>query len=361
MSFKIFITANIGDEALRRLGEKGYELDVYDRLESPPKSYIKKKIQEGFDAIITNLRDNIDEEVITAGRERLRIIAQDSAGIDNIDMAAANRYRIPVSNTQDVLTEAVAEFALFAMGNMSRHQYPSERLVREGMWDGWHPFHPFLGREIYSSTVGVIGTGKIGKSFIKKLLGLDVNILMYSRTKDRDFEENCRNIMEGYYNAGFSEKRRTIKYCSLGVLLKNSDIISLHLPLIKKGKDSTFHMISRKEFSLMKKGVCIVNTSRGSIIDEPELINALRDGRVEMAALDVFEKEPLPPDSPLLSEDLSRRVRVFHHFASGGRITRLSLDRDRGMAGRCIYSLISILEGKNPADIPYIVNRHLFL
>ncbi len=361
MPFKIFITTNIGHEAIRYLREKkGYILDIYDHIENPGKNFIKIKLKEGFDAIITNLRDEIDAEVIDAGRKTLRIIAQDSAGTDNIDINSANKYRIPVSNTQDVLTEAVAEYALFMMGHMSRFQYPSERLVREGKWMGWHPFHPFLGKEISGKKIGVIGTGKIGRAFVKKILGLDVDILLYSRNIHHDFESKSQKILDKFFETGFFTKKRTIGYVPLDILLRESDIISLHTPLIKEGKDSTYHMISSREFKKMKRGTSIINTARGSIIDEHALIKALNENIIDMAALDVFETEPLPLDSPLLSKELENRVRVYHHFASGGIETRLSLDKDKGMAGRCLYSLIKILDGENPANIPYIVNRDIF-
>lgn len=360
MGYKIFITTNIGNEAVDYLKNMGYWVDLYDEVHKPSKEFIISKLQEGFDGIITNLRDTIDSEVITAGRDTLKIIAQDSAGTDNIDINTANKYKIPVSNTQDVLTEAVAEFTLFMAGNMSRLMYSSERLVREGKWEGWHPFYPFLGREINNKIIGVIGTGKIGKAFVKKILSLDVDILLYSKTADMEFEAKAGRILDIYYETGFFEKKRTIKYTSFYELLRKSDIISIHTPLIKEGKSSTYHMLTKKEFQLMKKGVSIINTSRGSIIKEDDLIDALKSNIVNMAALDVFEREPLPLDSPLLSRDLEGRVRVYHHFASGGMTTRLSLDHKKGMAGRCIYSLIKVLEGENPANIPYIVNRQIF-
>lgn len=360
MSFKVFITTNIGKEAIDILYKKGFEIDLYDQIHPPSKEYIIQKLKKRFDAIITNLRDPIDADVISAGKDTLKIIAQNSAGIDNIDIQTASKYKIPVSNTQDVLTEAVAEFTLFMMGTMARKLYSSERLVRDGRWEGWHPYHPFLGMEVYDKTIGIIGTGKIGKAFIKKILSLDIDILMYSRTIDKEFEESAQDIMNSFHKGGFFKKKRSLRYTGFEDLIKNADIISIHTPLIKSENNSTYHMISKREFNMMKKGVCIINTSRGSIINEKDMIEAIKQNIVSMAGLDVFEKEPLPSDSPLLHKDLEERVRVFHHFASGGYNTRLSTDHNEGMAGRCIYSLIKILEGEKASDIPYIVNRDIF-
>lgn len=357
MPFRVFMTTNIGDDAVNYLKNKGYSVDLYDHIAPPSREYIISRLKEGYDAIITNLRDNIDEEVINAGKDALKIIAQDSAGIDNIDINTATKYNIPVSNTQDVLTEAVAEFALFSAGSMARKLYSSEMLVRKGKWEGWHPYYPFLGDEIFDKVIGVIGTGKIGRAFVKKVLSLDIDILLYSKTIDEDFEKKAGKVMDSFFEAGFFSRKRTIKYVCFEELIRNSDIISIHTPLIKEGNYSTYHLISKKEFDMMKDGVSIINTSRGTVINENDMIDALLSGKIKSAALDVFTEEPLPLNSPLLSSELEDKVRVFHHFASGGIKTRLSLDHNKGMAGRCIYSLIKVLEGESPENIPYIVNR----
>ena len=176
---KVFATADIGRASLDRLRELGYEVEVYDSTDPPPKSLIAEKVRSGVDALITTLRDQIDEEVFAAGSGTLRIIAQIAVGFDNIDREAANRYRIPFSNTADVLTEATAEFALFMLGAVSRKLSPSEDLVENNQWSSWHPWSPWLGDEVTGKTVAVIGTGRIGKAFAKKCIGLDVDLLLY--------------------------------------------------------------------------------------------------------------------------------------------------------------------------------------
>src|SRR5262245_17920358 len=179
MKIRVFATADIG-QALERLRERGYEVEVYCDIESPPRELILEKVRGGIHALITTLRDKIDEEVLEAGAGTLRIVAQLAVGFDNIDREAANRYRIPFSNTADVLTEATAEFALFMMGAVSRKTYPSEDLLRNNEWGYWHPYRPFLGDEVTGKTVGIIGAGRIGRAFAKKCVGLDVDLLLYS-------------------------------------------------------------------------------------------------------------------------------------------------------------------------------------
>ena len=176
---RVFATSRIGDPAENRLREQGYELEVFQGPEAPPKKLIIDKVKSGIDALITTLRDPIDAEVFEAGKGTLKVVAQIAVGFDNINRADANKYKIPFTNTADVLTEATAEFAFFMMGMLARKMYASERLVREQKWPSWHPFLPFLGDEVTGKTIAIIGTGRIGLAMIKKCSGFDMNILCY--------------------------------------------------------------------------------------------------------------------------------------------------------------------------------------
>src|SRR5213592_3018546 len=151
--FRVFATSRIGDAAENRLRERGYDLEVFQGPEAPPKKLIVEKVRSGIDGLITTLRDPIDAEVFEAGRGTLRVVAQDAVGFDNINRVDANRYKIPFTNTADVLTEATAEFGLLILGCVARKLYPSERLVRENRWGAWHPYLPFLGDEVTGKTV----------------------------------------------------------------------------------------------------------------------------------------------------------------------------------------------------------------
>jgi glyoxylate reductase len=183
---RIFATSRIGDAAENRLRDQGYELEVFQGPEAPPKTLIVEKVKSGIDALITTLRDPIDAEIFEAGHGSLKIVAQIAVGFDNINRADANKFKIPFSNTADVLTEATAEFAFFMMGMLARKMYASERLVRDQKWPSWHPFLPFLGDEVTGKTIAIIGTGRIGLAMIKKCSGFDMNMLCYDPAYHND-------------------------------------------------------------------------------------------------------------------------------------------------------------------------------
>jgi glyoxylate reductase len=365
---RVFATCDIGRDALQVLKDRGYEVEVYDKIDPPPKELIVEKVASRIDALITTLRDKIDREVLEAGKGTLKVVAQIAVGFDNIDRAAANELKIPFTNTAEVLTEATAEFAFFLMGSASRKLYPSERLVREKKWGSWHwhPYDPFLGDEVTGKTVSVIGTGRIGKAFIKKCVGLDMNIFCHDPfVEDPDFVRIVQEMMDVRFTMGFSPERRTIQYASLEDALRQGDYISLHVPLLRPGESDkpTYHLISDKAFELMKPTAYLINTSRGPVVDEAALYRALKSRKIRGASLDVFEKEPLPADSPLLESDLEECVRVYHHFASGTYETRLSVDPNKGMAGRCVQGLLDVIERNYGGDItkmPYVVNKEAF-
>ena len=174
---RVFATCDIGKDALDLLRARGYELEVHDQTEPPPKKLIVEKVRSGIDGLITTLRDPIDAEIFEAGKGTLKVVAQDAVGFDNINRADANRYKIPFTHTADVLTEATAEFGLFILAAVARKLYSSERLVRENRWGAWHPYLPFLGDEVTGKTLAVIGTGRIGQALIKKAVALDLDIL----------------------------------------------------------------------------------------------------------------------------------------------------------------------------------------
>jgi glyoxylate reductase len=361
--FKIYATCHIGDAAENLLREKGYELEVYPGPEAPPKSLIIEKVREGIDGLITTLRDPIDAEVFEAGKPSLKVVSQIAVGFDNINRADANRYRVPFTNTPDVLNDATAEFTFLMMGVLSRRMWDSELMVRQQKWGAWHPFLPFVGDEITGKTIAVIGTGRIGLAMIRKCLGFDMNVLCYDPVyQNEKFVSDTQQLMDMRYKLGMTREKNWIKYVSLQEALRQADYVSLHVPLIREGegKVPTWHMINEQRLKLMKSEAYLINAARGPVVDEQALARALKERWIAGAALDVFEKEPLPADSPLLDPEIEDRCRVYHHFASAGRITRLSTDPEKGMAGRCIQGLMDVLEENYGGDItkmPYVVNK----
>jgi glyoxylate reductase len=363
---RVFATADIGDAAFDRLRKRGYEVEIYPNTEAPPKSVIVEKVRSGIDALITTLRDPIDDDVLSAGASTLKVVAQIAVGTDNIDRAAANRHRIPFTNTADVLTEATAEFAFFMMGAVSRKLYSSEKLVEENRWESWHPHHPFLGDEVTGKTVAVIGTGRIGKAFAKKCIGLDMDLLLYDpEVRDEKFVQYAGRELALRFEAGFSRKLGEARYVSFSEALAGADYLSLHVPLLMRGESitPTWHLMNVEAFRRMKTTAYLINTSRGPVVDENALYHALLNNEIAGAALDVYEKEPLPADSPLRDPRLRDRLRLFHHFASGTRETRLSPHPQTGMAGRCVQAVIDIIEENYQGDLskmPYVVNKEAF-
>ncbi len=365
-AYRIFATCDIGPEAIELLRDRGYEVEVYGQLEAPSKSLIIEKVRSGIDGLITTLRDPIDAEIFEAGRGTLKVVAQDAVGYDNINRGDANRYRIPFTNTADVLTEATAEFAFFMLGNVARKMCPAERLVRDNHWGTWHPYLPFLGDEVTGKTVGIIGTGRIGQAVIKKAVGFDTDILCFDPFMQAcDFVKNVQEAMDTRSRVGFTPQQRTIRYATFEQTLRNSDFVSLHVPLLRPGESEfpTYHLMNEKTLRIMKPTAFLINTSRGSVVDEQALYTAIKEGVIAGAALDVFETEPLPAGSPLRDPSIENQVRLFAHFASAARVTRLSTDPNQGMAGRCVQGLIDVLEGNyggNPAQMPYVVNKEVF-
>jgi glyoxylate reductase len=363
--FRVFATCDIGD-AFNVLRQKGYEIEVYPKPEAPPKSLIIEKVKSGVDGLITTLRDPIDAEIFAAGAGKLKVVAQIAVGFDNINRADANRYKIPFTHTADVLTEATAEFAFFLIGALARKLWSAEHLTRENRWGYWHPYLPFLGDEVTGKTVAVIGTGRIGLAMIKKCAGFDMNIMCFDPAyENRDYIKAIQEVKDLRFQRGISRERATIRYTTLHEALSAADFISLHVPLLREGESPTptYHLINEKTLRMMKPTAMIVNTSRGPVVDEQALAKALRENWIAGAALDVYETEPLPADSPLRDPAIADRCRLLPHFASAARITRLSSDPDKGMAGRCVQGLRDVLESNYGGDVtkmPYVVNKEAF-
>jgi glyoxylate reductase len=365
---RIFATCDIGKDALDRLRAKGWEVEVHPEPPAPPKERVLEKVRSGIAALLTTLRDRVDAEVFAAGAAAgLRVVAQIAVGVDNIDRAAANRHRIPFTHTPDVLTDATAEYAFFMMGAVARRLYPAEVQVREREWTTWHPYLPWLGDEVTGRTLAVVGTGRIGQSVVHKAVGFDMDVLCHGPRSAAlgAFVTAVQRVMDLRHREGLSGRKQAIEIVSLEDALRRADFVSLHVPLTMPGTaaEPTFHLIDEARLRLMKPTAYLVNTSRGPVVDEAALVRALREGWIAGAALDVFEKEPLPDGSPLRDEALLPKLRLFPHAASAARATRLSADPDVGMAGRCVQGAIDVLEGRyggDPKQMPFVVNKEAF-
>src|SRR5712671_5334615 len=253
--FRVFATSRIGDAAENCLRERGYDLEVFQGPEAPPKKLIIEKVTSGIDGLITTLRDPIDAEVFSAGKDTLKVVAQYAVGFDNINRADANRFKVPFTNTADVLTEATAEFAFFLMGEMARKMWPAEHLLRDNRWGYWHPYLPFLGDEVTGKTIAIIGTGRIGLAMIKKCSGFDMNMLCFDPAyENHDYIKAIQEINDLRHQRGICREKAWIRYTTLQDALTNADYISLHVPLLREGESTTptHHLINETTLRMMK-------------------------------------------------------------------------------------------------------------
>src|SRR5438128_7376934 len=193
-----------------------------------------------------------------------------------------------------------------------------------------------------------------------------MNILCYDPAyQNHQFIGSIQELMDLRHAHGIQKEKTWIKYVELEDALRGADYVTLHVPLLREGETDkpTYHLINEKTLKLMKPAAYLINSSRGPVVDEVAVAKALKEKVIAGAALDVFEKEPLPPDSPLLDPEMADRCRIFHHFASGARITRLDVDPEKGMAGRCVQGLIGALEGNcggGGTKMPYVGHREAF-
>ncbi len=349
-ALRVYATCDLGP-ALERIPSAGLELEVHPGPEAPPYATLRAAARDA-DGLVTTLRDQVDEGLLEDA-PRLQVIAQCAVGLDNVDLFAAKARGVVVTHTPDVLTGATAEFAVFMLGALARRLWSSEVEVREHLWDGWHPFLPFLGREVSGLTIGVLGLGRIGRAFAARCVGLETDLLLCGSRPAPDLVAALQAEMDLRHERGLCGRRHTARAVDLDTLLTTSDALSLHVPL----RPSTHHLIDAESLARMKPGALLVNASRGPVVDEVALVESLRAGHLGGAALDVYATEPLPADSPLRDPALADRLRLYHHFASGTERTRLDPDPDLGMAGRCVAGLLAVLRPDQPlSDLDYVLS-----
>ena len=270
------------------------------------------------DGLLCMITDRVDEEVLDRAPQ-LKMIANLAVGYDNIDVAAATVRGILVSNTPGVLTDATADITFALILATARRVVEGDRRTRAGEFRFWAPLQ-FLGREVSGKTLGIIGLGRIGKAVAKRAQGFDMQILYHSRRRLEVSEEN----------------RLGVSYADFNGLLEQSDFVSLHVPMTHE----TRHLIGLRELGAMKPSAYLINTSRGPVVDEPALLEALRGGRIGGAGLDVYENEPSV--TPGLTE--LKNVVLLPHVGSATIETRTR------MGLKAAENLLAGLRGKRPPD-----------
>lgn len=295
-----------------------FEVTMWEEEEIPvPREVLLKEVEE-VDGLICLLTDSIDEEVLTKA-QHLKVISSCSVGYNHIDVQAAAKRGIVVTNTPGVLTETTADLTFTLLMTTARRVVEASDFLRSGEWGAWSLMQ-LTGQDVYGATLGIIGFGRIGEALVKRAKGFDMNVLYHSRTRKEEKEEELG-----------------IHYAELGVLLQQSDFVCLLLPY----SPEVHHLIGKEELLLMKRTAILINTARGGIVDEEALYQALKAGDIWAAGLDVFEQEPVPLDHPLLSLP---NVVMLPHIGSASIQTRMK------MARLAVDNLTNVLTGEEPIN-----------
>ncbi len=318
---KIYVTRKIPESGINKLKEKGYEIDVNPEDKVLSKEELLGALkQKPYDAVLCLLTDKIDGEVFAAA-PNAKIFANYAVGFNNIDLDAAKERGMMISNTPGVLTETVAEYAFSLMLSIAHRVVEGDKFTRAGKYKGWAPML-LLGTDLSNKTLGVVGLGRIGSRVAYHAVkGFGMKALYYDIKRNEEFEKE--------YGAEFRE--------SVDDVLKEADFVSVHVPLL----ESTVHLINKERLGMMKPSAYLINTSRGPVVDEKALVEALKNKVIKGAALDVYENEPeLAPGLAELDN-----VILTPHIASATEETRSK------MSDLAAENIIAALEGGTPPNL----------
>lgn len=316
---KIVLTRPLPGNGFKRLGD--HEIVAHDFVDGGPSESELIEIAADADALVTLLSDPVTDRVLGACG-RLKIVAQYAVGYDNIDVDAARRRGIVVSNTPDVLTDATADMAFALLLAAARRIVAADRYVREGRFGRWET-DLMLGPDLNGKTIGIVGLGRIGAAVARRALGFGMHVIYYNRSRANPT----------------LERRLGARPVPLDALLEESDVVSLHCSL----NPSSRHLIDEAALGRMKSGAVLVNTARGAVVDEEALVEALRAGTIAAAGLDVFEQEPAVHPDLLELEN----VVVAPHLGSATYGAR------HRMAEMCAEAVSAVFNGDE--EIPYRV------
>ncbi|ADU50352.1 Glyoxylate reductase [Thermaerobacter marianensis DSM 12885] len=311
---RVFVTRQVPEGALAPL-EGWAHVEVWPEFLPPPREELARRLAEA-DGVITMITDRIDDDLLAAA-PRLRVVSNCAVGYDNVDVAAARRRGVMVTHTPGVLTEATADLAFALILACARRLPQAEADLRAGRWTTWHPLQ-WLGLELDGATLGIVGLGRIGRAVARRARAFGMRILYYSRRRDPA-----------------AEAELGVEYRDLDDLLAEADVVSLHVPL----NAETRHLIDGRRLRRMKPGAILVNTARGDVVDEQALVEALRSGHLGAAGLDVYGREPVPPDHPLLQVP---NVVALPHIGSATARTRWR------MARLAAENCAAVLQGRRP-------------
>ena len=293
---RVFVARVIPDDGLEPLRD-ACDVDLWTDPLPPPRAELLRRVR-GVDGMLTLLTDRVDDELLDAAGPGLRVVSNYAVGFDNVDVPACTRRGIPVGNTPGVLTETTADLAWALLMAAARRIPEADRYVRAGEWLTWGPM-TLLGPDVNGATLGIVGFGRIGQAVARRASGFGMRVRYHNRTRLPDDVEQAT----------------AATYIPLDELLATSDFVTLHVSLTPE----TFHLIDGGALRLMQPSAILVNTSRGPVVDTEALVQALRDGVIRAAALDVSDPEPLPADHPLVTMP---NCLVVPHIASATLATR---------------------------------------
>lgn len=291
---------------------------IWDKEGAPDKNELYAHLKDA-EGLLSGIPIRVDEELMKAA-PKLKVISNYAVGYDNIDVPAATQRGICVTNTPDVLTAATADLTFALILASARRVIEANAFLRSGKWRVWGP-ELLVGREVTGSTLGIVGMGKIGEAVAKRALGFDMKILYTNRNRRPEVERNLNAV-----------------YVPLEELLEKSDFVSLHCPLTPQ----TQNLIGEQELKIMKKTAILINAARGPLVNPEALYKACSEKWIYGAGLDVFIKEPVPLDNPLLTLP---NITTLPHIGSASDAAR------NGMAHKSATNLLAALKGKKPQDL----------
>ena len=323
---RVFVTRVIPEEGLE-LVRSATEADIWDNELPPSREELLARVR-GIDGLLSLLTDRVDAELLDAAGPQLRVVSNYAVGFDNIDVPELTRRGIPAGNTPGVLTETTADLAFALLMAAARRIDEGSRYVRADRWKTWGPML-LTGVDVHGATLGIVGFGRIGREVARRATGFGMRVLYRDVVSASPEDE-----------AALGGARRV----ELDELLAESDFVSLHVNLT----DETRHLIDADALRQMKSSAVLVNTSRGPVVDQRALYEALRDGEIFAAALDVTDPEPMRADDPLLTLE---NCLVVPHIASASRATRAKM---------AVMAAENLLAGLRGERLPNPVNPEIY-
>ena len=316
MKQKIFLTRTLHDFALKELKKK-FEVDIHTGKIPIPQNTLKSKIKN-LDGLICFPYDKINKEILQSAK-KLKVISTFSVGYDHIDLDFAKENKIRVGYTPEVLTDATADMAFGLLLDSLRRISEGDRIIRKGKWKQIYGAHDYVGFDLQGKTLGIMGLGRIGKTLAKRAKAFDMKIIYHNRNRI------SRN----------EERKLGVKYVAFDKLITQSDVISIHVPHTKE----TNQIFNMKILKKMKKTAFLINTSRGKVVNEKDLVTALKQKIIAGAGIDVFETEPIEKNHPFMKLE---NLVMSPHVGSSTKETRIQ------MAELTVKNLIHGMNGEKP-------------